>query len=534
MKNHSPAHPFPNPSNHSNLSTPASVPCPSFGQALFRRFFPLLGLLMLLTFPYAAGAWASGEGAEGEVEAAGAEVKWKEASVHDPSVIRAADGVFYIYGSHMAAARSTDLMSWSVFSRNADTGCRLVENVQEEMKEALAYAKTTTFWAPDVIQLADGRYYLYYCACEGSSPLSALGLAVADGPEGPFRDLGVFLKSGGPGYDATVLPNAVDPCVFFDREGKLWMVYGSYSGGIYILEMNEETGLPLEGQGYGKKLLGRNHARIEAPYILYSPDTEYYYLFLSFGGLGAADGYNIRVCRSKNPDGPYVDALGQDMIDCGGAPGTFFHDPDYEPYGVKLLGGYSFDGLAGNAASAPVVYRSPGHNSAFYDPETGRYFLIFHTRFAGRGENHRVRVHQMMMNAEGWPVVFPWRYAGESPEAVPEAERAGLYQVILHGRDINLTEHRSRVVTLLPDGTITGGGMEAGDRTGTGEGTGTGDLTGTWSCDGTSFRCELDGIAYTGVLVRAYDNQEKTWVPCFTALDASGAALWGSRAAGEP
>ena len=67
-----------------------------------------------------------------------------------------------------------------------------------------------------------------------------------------------------------------------------------------------------------------------------------------------------------------------------------------------------------------------------------------------------------------------------------------------------------------------------------GEGTGTGDLTGTWSCDGMSFRCELDGIAYTGVLVRAYDNQAKAWVPCFTALDASGAALWGSRAAGEP
>ena len=61
------------------------------------------------------------------------------------------------------------------------------------------------------------------------------------------------------------------------------------------------------------ELLGKNHARIEAPYILYSEETDYYYLFLSFGGLNAADGYNIRVCRSKNPDGPYVDALGHDM-----------------------------------------------------------------------------------------------------------------------------------------------------------------------------------------------------------------------------
>lgn len=94
------------------------------------------------------------------------EIQFKEVSVHDPSVIRTADGVFYIYGSHMAAARSTDLIRWEMFSRNADTGCKLVDNVREEMKEALQYAKTTTFWAPDVQQLKDGRYYLYYCACE--------------------------------------------------------------------------------------------------------------------------------------------------------------------------------------------------------------------------------------------------------------------------------------------------------------------------------------------------------------------------------
>ena len=52
-----------------------------------------------------------------------------------------------------------------------------------------------------------------------------------------------------------------------------------------------------------------NHLRIEAPYILYSPETEYYYLFLSFGGLAADGGYNIRVCRSENPDGPYVEPV---------------------------------------------------------------------------------------------------------------------------------------------------------------------------------------------------------------------------------
>ena len=438
--------------------------------------------------------------------------KFKEVSVHDPSVIRTQDGTWYIYGSHMAAAKSTDLIHWEMFSRNADTGCRLVENVQEEMAEALRYAKTTTFWAPDVQQLADGRYYLYYCTCEGSSPLSALGLAVSDRPEGPYKDLGVFLKSGGPGYDATTLPNAIDPCVFFDKTGLLWMVYGSYSGGIYILQMDPETGFPLEGQGYGKKLLGKNHARIEGPYILYAPDTDYYYLFLSFGGLNAADGYNIRVCRSRNPDGPYEDALGQDMIGCGGRDGTYFNDPDYEGYGVKLLGGYCFEPAEGETAKKRTVYRSPGHNSAFYEPETGRYFLIFHTRFAGRGEQYRVRVHQMMMNEDGWPVVLPWRYAGEMPEKVPACDQTGTYRIILHERDINKTEHSSRTVTLNENGIVAG------------------DLSGTWNCpDGQTFECELDGIIYHGVMTTALDSEGGAWVPCFTALDGSGATLWGTK-----
>ena len=72
-----------------------------------------------------------------------------------------------------------------------------------------------------------------------------------------------MLKSGMPAsekdedgdlYQATTDPNVVDPCTFYDAQGRLWMVYGSYSGGIFIKEMDAKTGLPLE-EGYGKKLL---------------------------------------------------------------------------------------------------------------------------------------------------------------------------------------------------------------------------------------------------------------------------------------
>jgi len=441
----------------------------------------------------------------------------KNVAVHDPSIIRADDGFYYIYGSHMAAARSADLIDWTLISRNAtNAGCTLVENVQIQMKEALSYAKTTTFWAPDVVQLPDGRYYMYYCTCEGSSPLSTLGYAVSDNPEGPYENLGIILRSGYSGYNANYYPNAIDPCLFYDKEDRLWMVYGSYSGGIFILEMDKQTGLPLEGQanrGYGTKLLGGNHARIEGPYIMYSPDTDYYYLFLSFGGLNANDGYNIRVARSKNPDGPYVDALGQEMIKCMGRPGTFFNDPDYEPYGVKLMGGYEFLAAEGDKNRITLAYRSPGHNSAYYDEETGRYFLVFHTRFANTGESFQVRVHQMYMNAEGWPVVSPLRYAAEMPEKVDASLMDGAYKVLLHQRDINKTEHESQLITLNTDGTVTG------------------DLTGTWACaDGTNITLALNGHTYCGVMHTALDSSQRTWVTCISALDETGAALWATRA----
>ena len=68
--------------------------------------------------------------------------RFRDAVVHDPSVIRAEDGTWYIFGSHMAAARSSDLIQWTMISSDAGAGCTLVENVQEQMKEALTYART--------------------------------------------------------------------------------------------------------------------------------------------------------------------------------------------------------------------------------------------------------------------------------------------------------------------------------------------------------------------------------------------------------
>lgn len=442
-------------------------------------------------------------------------------TVHDPSIMRAADGTFYVYGSHLASAKSTDLMHWEQVSTSATAGNPLQPSPATEFATVLSWAQTDTFWAPDTIRLADGRYYFYYCACRGDSPLSALGLAISDAPDGPFAHDSVLLYSGmsgtsedGTTYNAGIHPNVVDPTVFYDKEGKLWMVYGSYSGGIFIMQLDPATGLPLPDQGYGEHLMGRNHSRIEGPYILYSPESDYYYLFLSYGGLAADGGYNMRVGRSRNPNGPYVDAEGTDFSTVGGANGTFFDDAAIAPHGVKLMGNVQFTVAPGESGSTTTGYVSPGHNSAYYDADTGRYFLVFHTRFVGRGEQHEVRVHQMWLNADGWPVVAPHRYAGESITATDTGRIVGDYKFVNHGKDITATVKTSSLITLQADGTISGA------------------ETGTWSLSGEhDATLTIGASTYRGVFARLWDNDRTRWVNTFSALDATGTAVWGSKTA---
>jgi arabinan endo-1,5-alpha-L-arabinosidase len=447
--------------------------------------------------------------------------QFRNVTVHDPSVIRV-DGTFYVFGSHMAAAKSEDLMTWTQVSENALPGNPLVPNPQEEMKEALEWADSRTFWAPDVVQLKDGKFYMYYCVGRLDAPRAALGIAVADQIEGPYKNLGVILKSGmwgqpshdGRVYDPNIHPNAVDPHTFFDKEGKLWMVYGSFSGGMFILEMNPETGFPLEGQGYGKRLMGANHSRIEGPYILYSPQTDYYYLFVTFGGLGAEEGYNMRVARSRNPDGPYLDSAGTDMAGVHGPRGSFFDDRAIEPHGVKLAGNYQFLHVEGEPRDESTGYKSPGHNSTYFDTATGKYYNFFHTRFVGRGQIHEVRVHQMLMNEDGWLVMAPHRYAGESIGKYSAEEIAGDYKFINHGKAITADVVESVPVSLANDGSVSGA------------------VSGTWKLAGEN-RAELrlDGAVYRGVFLRQWDDDNRAWVMTFTALSENGVAAWGSKVA---
>lgn len=445
---------------------------------------------------------------------------FSEVTVHDPSVVRH-ENTFYVFGSHLASASSTDLQHWTQLSTNPVAGNPLAPNPQAEFQEAIAWVSGDYgFWAPDVFQLPDGRFAYYYCIGRLDQPRAALGLAFANQITGPYEHAAILLRSGPGGqppeagavYDARIHPNTIDPALFRDRDGQLWMVYGSYSGGIFILRMDDTTGLPLPGQGYGKKLIGGNHARIEGAYILYHPETDYFYLFVSYGGLGANDGYNIRLGRSRQPDGPYVDAAGTDLTTVAGAPGTLFDDASIAPHGVKLMGGYQFLAVAGEPRTQSRGYLSPGHNSAYHDPATGRSFLVFHTRFVGRGEQHEVRVHQLFVTPDDWLVAAPHRYAGESLVRTDATQVQGSYKLINHGKAITSQVATSSVITLQADGTVSGA------------------ASGTWALSGDAdATLTVNGATYRGVYLRQWDDDQQRWVRAFSALSDDGVVIWGSK-----
>ena len=449
------------------------------------------------------------------------EYTFEEVSVHDPSIVKGEDGSYYIFGSHLAVARTDDLMNWTYVNQGVTNNNPIIPDVFRVMEDAFAWSQSITFWAPDVALLGDGQYHLYYCNCQGEQPLSCLGTAVSASVAGPYENEGIMLRSGmspsednedGLTYQSTRDPNAVDPCVFYDTEGRLWMIYGSYSGGIFIKEMDPDTGLPL-ASGYGEKLLGGNHLRIEAPYVIYNPDTEYYYLFLSFGGLDSDGGYNVRVCRSEHPDGPYVDSMGNDMTGCKGPSGSYFSDVTAQNYGVKLMGGYKFLWEEGELGEDRLGYLSPGHNSCLYDEESGKYFIIYHTRFEDSGELHEVRVHQMFFNADGWPVIAPYRYVGESLQTVTAEDVAGAYKLIDHGREITAEMSESVSVTLSSNGSVKGDG-----------------ISGTWALEGENAAVlTLGESTYTGYFLPQWDEDGQKYVMTFTVMDpATGTCLWGS------
>ena len=451
-------------------------------------------------------------------------------------------------------------------------------------------------WAPDVIYNKTMKKWCMYMSLNGDHWCSSIVCFTSDDLEGPWVYQGPVVFSGFQGTFAhnvyaaaddwkhtdltiatgetalptrykvgnswgTYWPNCIDPCVFYDDDDNLWMSYGSWSGGIFIIRLDKTNGLrdytytfPYQISGktttpgaasanctsdpyFGKKIAGGYYVSGEASYI--QKVGKYYYLFMSYGGLTAAGGYQIRVFRSEKPDGPYKDCLTSTGLDAVyDKPRVNFGVNANRDEGVKLFGNYQWETM-------PNAELAQGHNSAIVDHK-GRALIVYHTRFMNRGEEHEVRVHQLFVNQDGWLVAAPYEFSGETytdndiatQQLYDATEVAGDYQIIAHPYRQNtaaMAYEKPVTIHLNADGSISG------------------EYTGKWELvSGTSYiNLTLKGVAtanaevkFKGVLTEQTIDYTNIKALCFTALSSSdglatsggaslqtrGLSIWGSKA----
>ena len=242
----------------------------------------------------------------------------------------------------------------------------------------------------------------------------------------------------------------------------------------------------------------------EGPYILYDEESGYYYLYVTYNFLDSVSGYNMRLFRAKKPEGPYLDAACNNAV---------FESRAVNQYtkGIKVMGNYTF-------SNCSIGYRSPGHNSAFID-EDGQRYLIYHTRFADKGEYHEVRVHQQFMNEDGWPVtaVFENRKDEISPTGYEKSEIAGVYEFINHGTVSDGADVKEPEVVILKENSYIEGAY-----------------TGTWMEKEGSYLAtfEIDGVIYKGVFFAQHDElTPSTKIMTFTAIGSNNETIMGVKCA---
>lgn len=290
-------------------------------------------------------------------------------SVPDPTVIKAADGYFYLYGTedirNVPIFKSKDLVKWDQVGTAFTTATRPTNLPARGM-----------MWAPD-INFIGGQYVLYTSiGVWGSDWDNQIRCATASSPTGPFTDRGIII-------DRTQgVANSIDQ-FFITDNGRNYMFWGSFHG-IYGIELSED-GLSIKPGAEKVQIAGR---QMEGTYI--HKRGKYYYLFGSAGSCceGLRSTYRVIYGRSENLFGPYVTKDGRRMLD--GA---------YE----TMLSGNNF-------------FAGPGHNAEFITDDEGNDWMLYHAFEKKDPDNGRQVLLDRIQWANDWPFV-----QGAGPSYLNEA-----------------------------------------------------------------------------------------------------------------
>ena len=283
-----------------------------------------------------------------------------DADAPDPSVIRVGDTYYAAATSGNKPQayprfRSKDLHTWEPMGYIFDKWPDWTDG---------------SFWAPELFDLC-GRTMCYYTARQKSDGTSCIGVAMADGPEGKFKDYGPLVRTTNEAIDAFVFRDGTQLYI-------TWKAYGldpSKRPIELLCQRLSDDGLHLQGEPF---MLLRDDERqgMEGQCVFRQGDW-WYILYSIRDCCSPKSDYAVSVARSHSLQGPWE---------------------KYERNPILMGETPSKDGEG---------MQSCGHGTMVRTPSGEMYYLCHAYYFNRYKEGRKAVLFRLNISPDGWVIPSP-------------------------------------------------------------------------------------------------------------------------------
>lgn len=254
------------------------------------------------------------------------------------------------------AFSSPDLLHWKKHEHILDTA-------------SVKWAKRA-MWAPAIVE-KNRKYYLFFSAndIQSNNEYGGIGIAVADKPQGPFKDylgkplIAAFYNGAQP----------IDQFVFHDKDGQYYIIYGGWQHCNIAKLKNDFTGIiPFNDGTMFREITPPGY--VEGPFM-FMRNNKYYFMW-SEGGWTGPD-YSVAYAIADSPFGPF------------------------ERVG-KIL------------QQDSAIATGAGHHSIMHNTAKDLWYIIYHRRPLGEtaANNRATCIEQLFFDDKGFIVPVKLSFTG--------------------------------------------------------------------------------------------------------------------------